>query len=131
MYLYGCTFYNHNAKLGGTIYGNIGQLKNSKIEKSVADKGGGFYRPKSDFVVRIVNSTFIDCSADQGGAIYEYGAINGKDNDKYIDSSSFVNCIATYGGALYLYQFPLFFQTRNSTFESCHATDSVRVFWPD
>ena len=109
-------------------------LKNITFKNAHDDMGGAIYSVDG---CDIVDCTFINCSATEGGAVYNgrmYGC-------KFINCSAveggaiysgsgydctFINCSAAKGGAIYFYGI---FGIYNSCFENCHANDTAGAIY--
>jgi predicted outer membrane repeat protein len=148
------TFEGNKAKFGGSIIIKDGVTVNNEIigctfinslaqndtsiEAQVRGKGGAIFA--RDNSIKVDNSTFINCTALEGGAIYWNGGMNYKNTDpsslhgtKYlglngvVSNSKFINNTAVRGGAVY-------WQATNGTISNSNftgndATEGGALYW--
>ncbi|MBR6023704.1 MAG: Ig-like domain repeat protein, partial [Methanobrevibacter sp.] len=113
-YIIGCTFIGNKANitatregLGGSIYINLLGKKNPTIRiynSTFSDgyakyDGGAIY---AQYIEGSGNLTFINNTANRGGALYWFAGIESSSKAPDIEGMTFINNNATYGGAIYI-----------------------------
>ena len=102
-------------------------LKNIIFKNGNAKYGGAINANCEDYTIQnlkwsIINCTFMDCSADKGGALYGWGFNN-------IINSTFKHCSANKGGAIWSEDF--LWTIINSTFTKCSAKQGGGIYFEE
>ena len=100
-------------------------LKNIVFKNGNAKKGGAINAECEDYLIEnlyweVINCTFLQCIADEGGALYGWGNCN-------ILNSTFTKCIAKQGGAIWSEDFD--WTVINSTFTQCSAKQGGAIYF--
>jgi hypothetical protein len=119
----------HISGKGGAIYSDSAPtltITSSTFFNCTADSGGAIYALQSHTIpLTITSSTFSNCSADYGGAIYaDYSTIT-------FSSSTFSNCSAKYNGGAIGANYASDITITSSTFSNCSATNGGAIFSGD
>jgi len=98
-------------------------FKNINFKNAKGNKGGAFYifceEPQIAHVsLKLINCTFTQCHANQGGAIYGYGYD--------IINCTFTQCSAQQGGAIFSENY---WDIINTTFTKCSATQKFGAIY--